>query len=690
MADEWHGHGVHTLEVDGGMNVRRRGTAGQIMNANGGRAKRPATSPARDEGGQLCHYNAAVPDRRLAVAVAGIVLLAAWLRVPYVTRGMPFFYEQDEAHHFHRTVQMVKDGSFDPKYFNKPSFHFYLRMPVVAVSFIAAARAGEIRRVDELVTRRFGDSGAWAFTASHPRVAVWNRGFGVVLGLLVLLPVFAIARTLTGRDGLALGAMLLTAVSPALAADAAKVGVDTPLVLMCLLAMWLALRLHARFSYGRLLVAGVVAGLAISTKYNAAPIALVPLAAALVTGHRTALATGLAIVGPIAGFLAGTPYALISLPEFLNGVAFETWHYGTAGHGYATGTPGLPQAWYYVRWLAGSDALGMAAVMLAAVGTGLFIRRRDPRALTVLLFPVAFFALMAAQKVNFTRNVLLLIPVVSLLAAVAAAAAPPRLRRWATAMLLVAAIQPLVQSIRASRPIPPDSRLEAGRWIEQVAGPRSETAVTADVGWPRTGPGTRNVTLVDPGALDPLALYMNGFDRLVTRASFSPGASAEVLRQEHVVSGSKADTVIPVSPEVAIYRIADPPEALAAGQAARLTCNPRDAGGDCWLPGRVSRLDLDVREAAAVAREGVTLRAEFYTPWPNQRCTVQLARWRSPDLCADRSAAEWFAVSVEVPATDPGTDAGLIVRVEEVHPRPAARGRAVRTGLAVRGLALRF
>jgi hypothetical protein len=254
--------------------------------------------------------------------MVAVVLLAAWLRVPYVSRGMPFFYEQDEAHHFHRTVQMVKDGSFDPKYFNKPSLHFYLRMPVVAAAFIAAAKDGEIRRVDELVTRRAGERGGWAFTASHPRVAVWSRAFGVALGLLVLLPVFAITRTLTGSDTLALGAMLLTAVSPALAADAAKVGVDTPLVLMCLLAMWLALRLHSQFTFARLLVAGLVAGLAISTKYNAAPMALVPLAAVIATRHVSAAAVCLAVVAPVAGFLLGTPYALISLPEFLNGIAF--------------------------------------------------------------------------------------------------------------------------------------------------------------------------------------------------------------------------------------------------------------------------------------------------------------------------------------------------------------------------------
>jgi hypothetical protein len=641
------------------------------------------------------------------------VLLAAWLRVPYVTRGMPFFYEQDEAHHFHRTVQMVKDGSFHPKYFNKPSLHFYLRMPVVAAAFIAAAKDGEIRRVDELVTRRAGERGGWAFTASHPRVAVWNRTFGVALGLLVLLPVFAIARTLTGSDTLALGAILLTAVSPALAADAAKVGVDTPLVLMCLLAMWLALRLHERFSIGRLLAAGLVAGLAISTKYNAAPIALVPLAAVLASGRRSAGALIVALVAPGAGFLAGTPYAVISLPEFLNGIAFEAWHYGTAGHGYATGTPGLPQAWYYLRWFSSSAAVGLLAVMLAGAGLVVLARRRDPRAVTVLLFPVAFFALMAAQKVNFTRNVLVLIPVMAVLAAVAVSGLAPPARRFALALLVLAAVQPAVQAVRASRPIPPDSRLVAGTWLERVSGPRAETVVTVDVGWPRIGPGTRNVTMADRGSLDPVALYMQGFDRVITRAPLEDASGS--VREEQIIAGSRTDAEIPVSPELRIYRIGEPLEAAVgawlarpqaqvappvrygSGESRRISdataCwdgqsddgSAGDVGGDCWLPGRASRLRLD---PASLPRDAMTLRAKLYSPWPNQRCALAVGAWRSADLCEGRSAAEWFAVEVELPAADLRREGALTVRVQEVHARPVGRGRTIRTGLAVGGVAL--
>ena len=222
---------------------------------------------------------------------------------PFITSGLPFMALEDEAHHFQRTVQMVKTGSFNPEYFNKPSLHFYLRMPVVAAAFVSAVKAGEIRRVDQMVTRSPAPRGGWAFTVSHPRILVWNRAFGVVLGLLGVALTFALGHALTGRDATAVGAASLVAVSPALAMDAAKVGVDTPMVVMCLLAMWLALRLQARFTTGRLVAAGVVAGLAFSTKYNALPIVALPMVVCVMSGRRGAGTILLALSMPVAGFL---------------------------------------------------------------------------------------------------------------------------------------------------------------------------------------------------------------------------------------------------------------------------------------------------------------------------------------------------------------------------------------------------
>ena len=44
------------------------------------------------------------------------------------------------------------------------------------------------------------------------------------------------------------------------------------------------------------------------------------------------------------GFVIGTPYSLLAVSDFLNGMAQEIIHYGILGHGSATVEPGWPHA----------------------------------------------------------------------------------------------------------------------------------------------------------------------------------------------------------------------------------------------------------------------------------------------------------------------------------------------------------
>ncbi len=659
------------------------------------------------------------------IGLALVLLVAAWLRAPFITAGVPFFSLEDEAHHFQRTVQMVKTGSFNPEYFNKPSFHFYLRMPVVAAAFVSAVKAGEIRRVDQMVTRSTAPRGGWAFTVSHPRILLWNRAFGVVLGLLAVALTFALARALGGRDAMAIGAASLAAVSPALAADAAKVGVDTPMVVMSLLAMWLALRLQNQFTLGRLVAASLIAGLAFSTKYNALPIVGLPLVVCLVSRQFSAGAIGLALTMPVAGFLLGSPFALIELPRFLNEMAFETWHYGTAGHGAATGEPGLSQAWFYVTWFASRRGLGVVAVLLAVGGTAALAARRDRRALIFLFFPVLFFLLMADQKVNFVRNVLVLLPVIAVLAALAVQTLVARTRvpEWAGALVIaVACVQPLIDAVVSRRPLPPDSRLLAASWLTTAAGPRSDSAVASELAWPMSVMGGARISVLDTARINPLHLYMAGYDRLVVDGSYTPDST--MLRLEHQVAGETPGARVVISPAVRIFRVEPPLEAQMAqwlqtpsalivpevrygeGPPTRAGgatgCSPDRARGTasgaaeggCWVPSRVSRLQLDAAQVGALPGHGgaLTLQAELRSPWPNQRCTLEAGEWRSPELCAEQSAGQWFTVRTQVPAAAmQQAGASLILRAQDVHgltwDRPD-QGPA-RAGLIVRALQVR-
>jgi hypothetical protein len=363
----------------------------------------------------------------------------------------------------------------------------------------------------------------------------------------------------------------------------------------------------------------------------------------------------------------------------------------------------------------------MLAVALAAAGGVGLIWRRDRRALTLLLFPVAFLALMAAQRVNFTRNVLVLLPVVAVLAAVAVQTLGTRARwAWVTGLLLVAAtLQPGLAAIGARRPPPVDSRLLAARWLAQAAGPRSETVVASELAWPVTGPGTSRVTTIDTDRIAPLTLHMDGYDRLIVDSSFDVDATpAGLLRREHMVPGAPAGARVVISPEVRIFRVEAPigaelsawlqtpgatvaPEARygdgppARARGARRCSEDRGkgaggegAGGGCWARSRASRWLLDPAELGRLRTDLVTMEAEIQSPWPGQRCTFEAGGWRSGDVCALQSAGRAFTVRVQAPVSALRAAGGFTLHVSDVHPlaNDGADARPPRAGLIVRNL----
>ncbi|NLF25016.1 MAG: phospholipid carrier-dependent glycosyltransferase, partial [Deltaproteobacteria bacterium] len=337
------------------------------------------------------------------------LLLALWLRLPFIGAGMPYFYDEDEAHHFNRTVEMVKKGEFNPNYFHKPSLHFYLRMPVVAVAFLWTVRNGQIRSVQDIQTRDPYGLGGYAFTASHPGIVKWNRALSVAFSLGLVLLAFLITKELLACEGAALLAALGTAVSPELIENAAVIGVDMPMALLCLLAVYLALKLYRSFSVKLLVLTGLVCGLAVSAKYNALPIMFLPLLVLLLLRRFAFTELLLAITVPVLGFLVGSPFTLLSLPLFLDQFAYEIWHYGVSGHEGHSAEPGWPQALFYLKWLSWSG-IGLGACALSVFGVLALLARDFKKALLFLFFPCAFILLMISQKANFTRNLLVFIP----------------------------------------------------------------------------------------------------------------------------------------------------------------------------------------------------------------------------------------------------------------------------------------
>ena len=345
-----------------------------------------------------------------------LILISFLIRFQEVSKGLPYFYDEDEAHHFNRVVSMVQRGTFDPEYFHKPSLHFYLRMPVVAMSFLWNVKEGHIKSINEIITKNKEGVGGYSFSASHPGIVKWNRMLSLILSLSAITIVFLIAINFELPPLIALITALLCGLSPALISYSSVIGVDVLVVFFCLLSTYFALLNLQSRTETFLLLSSVAAGLAVGSKYNALPIVLVPMFTALMGVSGFVGFVWAAILAGIT-FLLTTPFLFAHIPLFLDHLAYEIWHYKIAGHEGHSAEPGLAQAKFFFNFFT-TQGLSLAVVITSIIGLCVMFKSERKKTFILGLFPIVYFLLMIDQRTNFTRNMLVVIPYLALFACV--------------------------------------------------------------------------------------------------------------------------------------------------------------------------------------------------------------------------------------------------------------------------------
>src|SRR5262249_47937107 len=120
--------------------------------------------------------------------------------------------------------------------------------------------------------------------------------------------------------------------------------------------------------YQAAVLPGVFAGLATGSKYTLA-LVIVPVLLAIwfyFDARRRISATVATLAAMLAAFLIVVPYSVLDIRGFLNGLAFEAYHYSHGHYGYDA-DPGLPQLSYYAgQFVAEFSAVGVVLVILGA------------------------------------------------------------------------------------------------------------------------------------------------------------------------------------------------------------------------------------------------------------------------------------------------------------------------------------
>ena len=650
---------------------------------------------------------AAVRRHPHLVALAVVVLIGLWLRAPRIGAGMPYFYHPDEANHFYRTVRMLQTNDYHPYYFLKPTLCFYIRMPAIAGGFLWSAREGEIRWIEDIVRRDENDPTGILWTASHPRIVMWARSVGTLFSLVMILATYGITRRVVASPWPAVLAALLVACAPFLIVESSTIAVDTLMAAFCLLCVWLSLRVMEEPTAGRAALAGLAAGLAVTSKYNGLPIVAVPLLACALSGRCNLRALTAALGFSAVGFVIGTPYSLLAVSDFLNGMAQEIIHYGILGHGSATVEPGWPHAQRFLARMSRAGG-GFALTYVGIAGAGIMLATRWRAALVVLMFPAAFLALMLSQRVFAFSNMMVMPPFF----AIAAACAVQLLFRYrsrlpraaglalAPACVVVMAAQPTLRSLEERREaVTPESRHLASAWLLERTEPAPETVMAMELRLPQANYRAPGVSPARTDQLtDPVRLFLEGYDQLVVGPEFDDANGSQearaLIQVRRVFEGTPYAQPVPRNPKVTVFEL---PLLLANTRPvrARVESEPQYEVAEGVVRSRVARLPLDPSMVAASAVAGarggdVTLTLDLTTPWASQSCRLELPGWQSPDLCAGLVPNQSAMRSVEVPAEALAGQDHVWIIVSQVRrdSESGLGGESQRIGLEVMALSI--
>ncbi|MGZ4199071.1 MAG: glycosyltransferase family 39 protein [Thermoleophilia bacterium] len=415
-----------------------------------------------------------------ALALAGILAYALYLRLHGITWGLPFAYLDPDEGVIVREAFRIASGHPNPEFFLYPSGLFNIvALVYVAIAFVWHPGVG----------LSFLSQGSFVVHPAPYLLAA--RLLVVAVGVVSVYLMYVLGTKAFSRP-VGLLAALFLAVVPLHVTYSHYAVTDVPATAFSLVALLLFVR-AAREGSLRLLSAGAfVAGVAASTKYNFGML-LVPAAVAgwYVLGPLRGRENGLRelvrlaarrIVAPMAAaFFLLTPFALLDPIHFVsdfykqNEIVRRGWlGFEHAGNGY----------WYNVNVNLPSS-LGVVLFVLCIGGLAWSLYRRRRVDLVLAPYVVVYYLYVSGWAALNDRYLLPIVPVLVLLAARFAMGlgrlrfVRRRLLAPAVAGLLIVAFAlPLSASIAYDRALTgPDVRSIAKEWVETHIKPGSTVAV---------------------------------------------------------------------------------------------------------------------------------------------------------------------------------------------------------------------
>ncbi len=371
-----------------------------------------------------------------------------------LTFGLPHTHARPDELRIAQTALDFLGGNLSPGFFNYPTLFMYATGAAYAAYCVPRVLTGEVASLVACGATWQSDLTPFFIT---PRI------LSALAGIWTIWLVYRIAARMMD-DTAALAASLFLAFAFLHVRDSHFGVTDVPMAALVMAAVLALVRAHDLPSGRRFAIAGALAGLAASTKYNAL-LLVAPAIVSQIDARR--LDWRLPVFGAAMGatFLAGSPFVLLDRARFWADASSEAAHLG-AGNGIILEIGWRHHfnvsLWYGMTWPLLAAALA-GAIMLIVL--------RPRRAALLLAFPIVYYAVAGRGYTVFARYMIPVVPFLCLTAGYAVSHVAVRLggtRRSAVAVFMaVALVFPSAwKSIQLDRLlVRADSRVLAADWI---------------------------------------------------------------------------------------------------------------------------------------------------------------------------------------------------------------------------------